>query len=106
MPAPGSLQAARRKRITTRGAIDEVNVIAFGDRGHDAGHDSRRLAMDSESHDALVLGLEQALLDLVGKRGRAIERHAQVVVVLAEIRVLDHVLPINGRIEPAEADAE
>ena len=47
----------------------------------------------------------QQRLQPVGEGGSAIERHAQAIVEFAEVGVLDELMPVMGRIEPADRQA-
>ncbi len=62
--------------------------------------------MQAEARDFIRFRFGETLFDPVGERGRAVKRHAQVVVELAEVRVLDHFAPVGRRIEAADTNAE
>src|SRR5450755_1415410 len=100
------LEPSRGQCVSAGCAVDEVDVTALRNRRHDAGHDGRRLPVQAEARDLVELRLREPLLDSIGERGRAIERHAKVVVELAEVRVFDHLAPKDRGIETADPNAE
>src|ERR1700716_703492 len=91
------LQRGRRRGIAAAGAVDEMNVIAAQRRGREAGHHRRILPVQPVADDSLGGGGLEALLERAFQILRAIEDHAQAVVIFAEIRIFDHLAHIGLR---------
>ena len=101
---PPRLQRARRHGVAALGPVDEVDVVPLGDRGDEAGDLRGLLAKEAPLGE--VAGGAQARLQPVGEGGRAVERHAQPVVELAEIGVGGDIGRIEGRVEAAGLQLE
>src|SRR5437868_11777042 len=71
------LHRARRHRIATHRAIDEVYVVGAGRRRREAGHHRGALAMSAIVHGTLRGAGGQMPLDLVGQRRSTVEHHAK-----------------------------
>jgi hypothetical protein len=99
-PSVASSQARRLKcccrcRIAAASPVDEVDVVALGDRGREAGHQRRVLAVKPVADRSGGLRYQETVFEHIGKVGPAIENHAQPVVELAEIGIFDHLLQIG-----------
>ena len=100
------LQRRRRRGIAAARAVDEMHVIAAQRRGREAGHHRGILPVQAVSRDPCRGRLREALRQRALQFRRAIEDHAQSVVIFAEVGILHHLLHIGLRHEAADADAE
>src|SRR5262249_61272985 len=92
-------------RLAAGGDVGEMKMMAVHGRG-DAGEERVGRAMQTEARDATQRRVAKQRADLVGKALGAIERHAQRIVVFAEVRILDELAVVGDRREPSEVDAE
>jgi len=88
---PGSLQPRGGRGIAAGRAVDEMDMVAAQWRRRKAGHDRGSLPVQAETGDAGTLRREQPPLQPIRQRGRAIQRHAQAIVIFAEVRIGDDV---------------
>ena len=81
-----------------------MDVAALGGRGNEAGHLRRLLPEDAPVGKRVGGGKPR--LERVGELRRAVERHAQAVVELAEIGVGGDLARIGRRVEAADLQLE
>ena len=103
---PRDLELLRRQRVSARGTVDEVDMVALETDGTMQVMIAAGCRCSPKRAMFAVRAALRRLSIRSATRGRAVERHAQIVVELAEVRILHDLAAITGRVEIANANSE